>query len=118
MHTIAKPYTDKQAEYCNRIFVELKKGVVLSRQNLCSLLGLQYNSSTDRIVRDCIAIISERYPIISKSNSVGYKMAISIEDAEQLKNSWAELDKKIKALQAKKIPMIKFFDANKINITT
>lgn len=79
----------------------------VTKEELCSFLGWEYNSSSERRVRDLISIIAKRKPIIATSDQRGYKVP-TIDDLEAVEHQWRELDSRISELAARREPLIKF----------
>lgn len=110
---IEKPNLDKIKERANIIYVYLKDGKTRTKSELCGALGWEYNSSNDRRVREIISILAKKIPIISTSDSRGYRIAKSILDLDDVEHQWRELDSRISELEERKSPLIKFYEKAK-----
>ena len=79
----------------------------VTKQEICDFLGWEYNSSSDRRVRDLISIIAKRKPIVATSDQRGYKVPTA-NDLEAVEHQWKEIDSRIAELAARREPLIKF----------
>ena len=108
-----KPITDNMKEKANRLFKYLKDiGRYATKKEIGEYLGV----SNERVVRDIISVLATRKPIISKSNSCGYRLAMTIDDLEEVENVWCEIDSRIEQLEERKKPLIAFYEKMKYNI--
>ena len=108
-----KPITDNMKEKANKLFLYLKSiGRYATKEEIGEYLGV----SNERVVRDIISVLATRKPIISKSNSCGYRLAMTIDDLEEVENVWCEIDSRIEQLEERKKPLIAFYDKMKYNI--
>lgn len=106
-----KPMSQKEKDMGNKLYVFLKQQTApVSKQVLCELLGMEYNPSSDRRLRLIIAELAKIKPIISTSDKRGYKLAQSPNDFDEVAHQWAELDSRIKELEARKKPLIEFYE--------
>lgn len=104
---IEKPLTEKmpeKANACYRIFRDTDG--YLTKEEIGNRLGLK----DERQVRDVISLVATKIPIISKSNSKGYKMAKTTADYDEAMNTWAELSSRMEQLEKRIYPLIKFKD--------
>lgn len=97
---------------CRQLYNYLKVSGVCTKEELCHSLGLEYNTSNDRRIRRLVSIIAKRLPIISTSNQKGYRIALKTEDLDNIIHQWKELDSRIRELEERKLPLIKFYEAN------
>ena len=88
-----------------------ENGGYATKEEIGEYLGVK----NERVVRDIISLLATRKPIISKSNSCGYKLALTKEDLEEVENVWRELDSRIEQLEERKKPLIKFYEKMKYN---
>lgn len=108
-----KPITDNVKEKANKLFLYLKDiGRYATKEEIGEYLGV----SNERQVRDIISALATRKPIISKSNSCGYRLAMTIDDLEEVQNVWKEIDSRIEQLEERKKPLIAFYEKMKYNI--
>jgi hypothetical protein len=104
---IEKPLTDNIKSKANALYEYLKKeNRYVTKEEIGAVLGIK----NERSVRDVISLLATRKPILSKSNSKGYKLAQSLEDLEDCKNVWLELDSRIEELEKRREPIIKFYE--------
>lgn len=120
MNTIEKPLTESMKEKCTMLknYFESICGYVTKEQICVNCFGWEYNTSNERRVRDIIANVSHYYPILSTSDSKGYKLAKTLADVEDVKHTWAEHSKRIEEINKKIKPLMKFLDKNGINISS
>ena len=112
-----KPKINKFQERKEKVLKLLMDSEFVTKPKIAELLEWQYPKS-DRQIRMIIEDISHTYPIISTSDTnKGYKLAKSIDDAEHVKHSWAEIDSRIHELSKRKKPLVKFMDKHGIRIT-
>lgn len=112
-----KPTVDKMNERCKVVLEFLQQQSFVTKPEIARLLNWTYPKH-DRQIRDIIATISQKHPIISCSdNNNGYKLAKDIEDGELVKQSWAEIDSRIEELTKRKRPLVKFMDRFNLKIT-
>jgi biotin operon repressor len=108
-----KPITDNMKDKANKLFIFLKQiGRYATKEEIGEYLGV----SNERVVRDIISVLATRKPIISKSNSCGYRLAMTIDDLEEVENVWSEIDSRIEQLEERKKPLIAFYEKMKYNI--
>lgn len=108
-----KPITDNMKEKANKLFLYLKDiGGYATKEEIGEFLGIQ----NERSVRDVISLLATKKPIISKSNSCGYKLAQTIEDLEEVENTWGDLSSRIEELEKRIKPLITFRDKMKYGI--
>ena len=113
MANYEKPITENMKDKANRLFFYLKSiGRYATKEEIGEHLGIK----NERSVRDVIALLATKKPIISKSNSCGYKLAQTIEDLEEVENTWADLSSRVEELQRRMKPLIAFRDKLKYNI--
>lgn len=114
---LTKPTITKFQERAKEVFSHLQKNDFVTKKEIAELLNLPL-PKYDRQIRDLIAHISHRHPIISTSDSnKGWKLAKDETDIELVKHSWAEIDKRAEELIKRKRPLIKFLDARNVKIT-
>lgn len=107
---IEKPNLTNIQEKANRLFEYLKtQENYVSKEQIGVYLGIK----NERSVREVISLLATKKPILSKSNSKGYKLAKSINDLEDLKNVWMEIDSRIEELEKRREPLIKFYEKYK-----
>jgi biotin operon repressor len=110
---IKKPELTNKQELANQLyFYLLQQNDFVSKEQIGEVLGIK----NERSVRDIIALLSTKKPIISHSGNKGYLLAKRKEDLENVERTWAELSKRIREMQARIEPLIKFRDRVKYNI--
>lgn len=114
MQEISKPQITKIKERANVMYQYFKaKDGFIPKKELCFIMGWEYNPSNERRVRDVIALLATKKPIISTSDNRGYKLAQLKEDVEEVEHTWKEIDKRIAELENRKKPLIEFYEKNK-----
>ena len=71
---------------------------------MISFLGI----SNERSVRDVIALLATKKPIISHSGGKGYKLARTIDDLAEVERTWAELSSRMEEIKRRMQPLIAF----------
>ena len=109
---IEKPLTDNLKEKANACYKYLKsQNRYCTKEEIGEFLGVK----NERCVRDIISLVASKKPILSKSNSKGYKLAQTKDDLKDVDNVWREIDSRIDELNRRKQPLIEF--ANAFNYT-
>lgn len=103
-----KPITNKMKEKASRLyeFMKSQHGYVTKAQ-----IGAYLGILDERSVRDVISLLATKKPIISTSDSKGYKLARTIDDLDEVEHTWAELSSRIEELEKRIAPLILFRDA-------
>jgi hypothetical protein len=110
---MAKPITSGMKEKANKLFFFLKDiGRYATKEEIGEYLGVK----NERIVRDIIALLATKKPIISCSSGKGYKLAYTEDDLEEVEHTWAELSSRVEELQKRMKPLIEFHNRVKYNI--
>ena len=113
MEKYQKLITPAMKKKANKLFFYLKDiGRYATKEEIGEFLGIK----NERSVRDVIALLATKKPIISKSNSCGYKLAQTEEDLQEVENTWADLSSRVEELQRRMKPLIAFRDKVKYNI--
>lgn len=105
---IEKPMTPNQKINGNKLYKFMMVNGVLTKEQMLEYLG--WDSKKDRQLRDLISAIAKKVPVVSTSDSKGYKIAKTKSDLEQVEHQWKELDKRIEELEARKKPLIEFYE--------
>lgn len=106
-----KPVTENQKELANKIYSYLyKQHRFCTKEEICNSVGIEYNSSNDRKIRDTINLIKKRRPIVATPDRVGYFAPINKQDMEEVIHQWNYIDKIITDLEETKKPLIKFYE--------
>lgn len=82
----------------------------ITKEFICQSLGWEYNSSTERKVRDLLSKIAKVKPLISTSDQKGYYIARKVEDLEAVTHCWKEIDSRIAELEERRKPLIDFYE--------
>jgi DNA-binding winged helix-turn-helix (wHTH) protein len=106
--------TPNQKDNGNKLYRYMMQHDVCTKEELFNVLG--WDKSKDRQLRDLISMIAKKVPVISTSDSKGYKIAKSVKDIEEVKHQWKEIDKRQQELEARKKPLIDFINNNRNNI--
>ena len=110
---IAKPTLTNIQERANKLYEYLKtQDDYVTKEQIGVYLGID----NERSVREVISLLATKKPILSKSNSKGYKLAKSVKDIEDAINVWCELDSRIEELNKRRTPIINFVE--RMNKTT
>ena len=113
MQKYEKPITENMKDKANKLFIYLKSiGRYATKEEIGDFLGIK----NERSVRDVIALLATKKPIISKSNSCGYKLAQTEADLQEVENTWADLSSRVDELEKRMKPLIAFRDKLKYNI--
>ena len=105
-----KPMTENQKMNGNKLYKFMKNNDVVTKEQMLDCLG--WDKSKDRQWRDLISCIAKRVPVISTSDSKGYKIAQTKQDLKDVVHQWKELDSRIEELQKRREPLIKFYEEN------
>lgn len=109
MYDCEKPITENQKEIGNKIYVFLVKAHRnVTKKEICAHLGWQYNSTSDRKIRDTINLIKKRRPIVATPDQKGYFAPTCKDDVERCIHQWKYIDGIIADLEATKKPLISF----------
>ena len=105
-----KPLTKNIKEKANNLYLYLKNiGRYATKEEIGEYLGVK----NERTVRDIIALLATRKPIISNSSEKGYKLAQTKDDLEEVEHTWAELSSRMEEIEKRIKPLIKFRDSIK-----
>lgn len=108
---IEKPLTENQKELASKIYKYLHhQHRFITKEEICEMLGWEYNSSNDRKIRDTINVIKKRKPIVATPDRKGYFAPIQKEDLEEVIHQWKYIDSIIEDLQETKKPLILFYE--------
>ena len=104
---IAKPTLTNIQERANKLYEYLKtQDDYVTKEQIGAYLGID----NERSVREVISLLATKKPILSKSNSKGYKLAKSVKDLNDATNVWLELDSRIEELNKRRTPIIEFVE--------
>ena len=107
---IEKPTIDKISQRANDIYLLLKaKKEFVTKAEIGAYLGVK----NERTVRDIISFLATKKPIISNSTGAGYKLALTVEDLEEVEHTWKEIDSRVEELNKRKKPLIEFYEKAK-----
>ena len=81
-----------------------------TKEELCRVIGWEYNKTNDRRIRELINRIKKRRPIIATPDQRGYKVATDREDLEEVVHQWRYIDKVQADLEETKGPLMKFVE--------
>ena len=104
----SKPMTENQKINGNKLYSLLMHSDVVTKDQMLDYLG--WDKKKDRQLRDLLSLIGQRVPLIAVSSDNGYKIAKTKDDLQEVIHSWKELDSRIKALESRKEPLIKFYE--------
>ncbi|MCM1043337.1 MAG: hypothetical protein NC350_03915 [Corallococcus sp.] len=99
---MANELTAKNRERLNEMYALLKQRTY-SKEELCKLFD-----TGERQVRLMVSTIAKRRPIITTSDSKGYRAAVTVKDYEDARHSWAELSSRQQELEERCRPLIEF----------
>lgn len=103
-----KPMTPKQKENGNKLYKFMMIRDTVTKEQMLEYLG--WDKTKDRQLRDLISFIAKKVPVISTSDTKGYKIAKTREDLEQVIHQWKENDSRIDEIKARNEPLIKFYE--------
>lgn len=110
---IGKPTLTNIQERANKLYEYLKtQDDYVTKEQIGAYLGVD----NERSVREVISLLATKKPILSKSNSKGYKLAKSVKDVDDAINVWCELDSRMEELNKRRTPIINFVE--RMNKTT
>lgn len=107
-----KPVTKQIMQRANRLFKEYMNYPprhILTKEEIAIIIGVK----NERSARDVISALAKKVPIIATSDAKGYWMARTTEDIEFVKHVWMEIDSRIEELEARKKPLIAFYEKAK-----
>lgn len=103
----SKPVTPNMKDKVNRLYTFMKgKNDFVTKEEIGEFLGI----ANERSVRDVIAVLSTKKPIISTSDNKGYKLARTTKDIDLVRQAWMEIDSRQAELEKRKQPLIEFYD--------
>ena len=106
-----KPMTENQKEVANKIYAYLlSEHRYISKEELCAMLGWEYNLTNDRKVRDSVNSIKKVRVIVATPDRKGYFAPKCKEDMKEIIHLWRYLDKLEKEIQETRKPVIKFVE--------
>ena len=105
---IEKPMTENQKLYGNMLYKFLMTNDIVTKEQMLEHLG--WDKNKDRQLRDLLSMIGKKRPLISTSDSKGYKIAKTKADIEEVKHQWKELDSRIEQLKERRKPLIEFYE--------
>lgn len=100
--------TPKQKENGNKLYKFMMIRDTVTKEQMLEYLG--WDKTKDRQLRDLISFIAKKVPVISTSDTKGYKIAKTREDLEQVIHQWKENDSRIDEIKARNEPLIKFYE--------
>lgn len=103
----SKPITPNMKQKVNRLYTFMKgKTDFVTKEEIGEFLGI----TNERSVRDVIAVLSTKKPIIAVSDNKGYKLARTTKDIELVRQAWMEIDSRQEELEKRKQPLIEFYE--------
>ena len=111
---IEKSVTDNIKERVNTLYLYMKSiyPTPITKEKVCEVCGVK----STRQARDILSVLAQRKPLISTSDSKGYRLALTKDDLEEVEHTWAELSSRVEELNKRIEPLIKFRDKMKYNI--
>lgn len=103
-----KPMSENQKENGNKLYKFLMKRDVVTKEEMLAFLG--WDSKKDRQLRILLSEIGKKVPLISTSDSLGYKIAKTAKDLEEVEHQIKEFDTRIAEMEKRKAPLWKFRD--------
>ena len=102
-----KPITENIKQKANALFDYLMaQNDYVTKEQIGEHLGIK----NERSVRDVISLLATKKPILSKSNSKGYKLCKTKADLKDCINVWCEINSRIEELKKRREPLIKFYE--------
>jgi hypothetical protein len=108
---VKKPMTENEKFYGNKLYSFLMQNDVVTKEEM--LKYLDWDKSKDRQLRNLLSLIGQKVPLIATSDQKGYKIAKTEKDLADVEHQWKENDSRIKVLQDKNKPLIKFYEQHK-----
>ena len=103
-----KPMSENQKENGNKLYRFMKHNDFVTKEQMLQCLG--WDKTKDRQLRDLVSCIAKKVPVVSTSDSRGYKLIQSAEDLELVEHQLREFDARIAELEKRKAPLWKFRD--------
>ena len=103
-----KPMTENQKFYGNKLYKFMMTNGVVTKEDM--LIHLGWDKSRDRQLRELISLIAKKVPVISTSDSRGYKIAKTENDLQEVEHQLKEFDSRINEIELRKAPLFKFYD--------
>lgn len=105
---IEKPLTENQKVNGNKLYRFMMKNDWVTKEQMFNCLG--WSAKKDRQLRDLISEIAKRVPVISTSDSKGYKIAKNEQDKELVIHQKLEMLSRIEELRKRINPLDIFID--------
>lgn len=102
-----KPMTENEKINGNKLYKFMMTHDVVTKEQMLAHLG--WDSKKDRQLRDLISNIAKKVPVISTSDTRGYKIAKTEKDLDAVQFEWSELDSRIEQLNERRKPLIAFY---------
>lgn len=103
--TPSKPLTENIKEKANKLYFYLKGiGRYATKDEIGEFLGV----SNERSVRDIVALLATKKPIIAHSGNKGYKLAQTIDDFEDVEHTLAEFASRKAEIGKREAPLLAF----------
>jgi flagellar biosynthesis/type III secretory pathway chaperone len=96
------------------LYLFLKQNDVVTKEQMLEHLG--WDSKKDRQLRDLLSLIGKKRPLISTSDSKGYKIAKTQKDIEEVEHTLAEMSSRVEEIQKRMQPLYSFRDLHKFGI--
>lgn len=103
-----KPITQNIKKKANEVWAYLKEQYprYCTKEEIGKVIGCK----NERSVRDVIALLSTKVPIIANSSTKGYKLARTEADVEEVRHTWAETSSRIEEMKKREKTLIKFLE--------
>lgn len=101
-----KPMTPNQKVWGNMLYKYMMRNDVLTKEQMLEYLG--WDKNKDRQLRELISLIAQKVPVVSTSDTKGYKIAKTKADLEAVEHQKAEILSRINELKARLSPLDKF----------
>lgn len=102
-----KPMTENEKINGNKLYKFMMTHDIVTKEQMLAHLG--WDSKKDRQLRILISNIAKKVPVISTSDSKGYKIAKTADDLQEVEHSWSEIDSRIEELNERRKPLIAFY---------
>lgn len=109
-----KPITEQLKQRVNNLYLYMKSiyPVSITKEKVCEVCGVK----STRQARDILSVLAQKKPILSTSDSKGYRLALTKDDLEEVEHTWAELSSRVEELNKRIETLIKFRNKMKYNI--
>ena len=99
-----KPITDNMKQRANTLYKYMKANGTVTKEEVCRICGVK----SERQARDIISVVASIKPVISTSDSKGYRLAVAVQDYDDVSHTAAEIVSRIEELKRRLAPLTAF----------